>query len=67
MKVKELIEYLNKVDPEANVLADVKPWDEPLNLTEVVSATSYSAHAGEEGFIMLSLDTTGATRLDPNG
>ena len=67
MSVSELIEYLSSpgIDPNAKVLVDVKPWDEALNLTELVSGTSYSAHGSEPAFIVLTPSTDGATRLDP--
>lgn len=66
MNVSELREYLSRpgIDPNMKVLVDIKPWDEPLNLTPMVSATSYAAHGDDAGFIVLTPATKGATNLN---
>lgn len=69
MMKRELLAALADLPDDAEVMVSIKEWDEPLNLTGVRAVAIYgkSFDKPDEVFAALTLDVTGATRLDPNG
>lgn len=65
MTKADLIAALRDLPDTADVLIDVMPWDEPLNLTAVADVRVYDEQAGSRPFATLVPSTDGATRLDP--
>jgi hypothetical protein len=64
----KLIEALAKLPGDAEVMIDIKGWDEPLNLTACESVQVYDPVPGADfPFATITPSQEGATRLDPMG